>query len=75
VRKWFRIRIGWSIKGQYGEYNKVNLLCTKAGTIYEAKEDTQTPKGGVKKRKKNTHPRTACAAHMYIKKKEAWFYV
>jgi hypothetical protein len=71
----FGIRIDWSRKGQDGEYNNVNLVCTNAGKHYEPKEDTQNPEGAAKKRKKGTHPRTGCTTHMYIKRKDAWFYV
>jgi hypothetical protein len=74
-RKGFGIRIDWSRKGQDGEYNSVNIVCSNAGKKYEQKEDTQNPEGAVKKRKKGTHPRTGCTAHMYIKRKDAWFYV
>ena len=38
-------------------------------------EDTQITSSCVKKRKKNTHPRTGCLAHMFVRKKEAWWYV
>jgi hypothetical protein len=39
-RKGFGIRIDWSRKGQYGEYNSVNIVCSNAGKNYEQKEDT-----------------------------------
>jgi hypothetical protein len=68
-RKGFGIRIDWSRKGQDGEYNSVNIVCSNAGKNYEQKEDTQNPEGAVKKRKKGTHPGTGCTAHMYIKRK------
>jgi hypothetical protein len=50
-------------------------VCSNAGKHYEQEEDTQNPEGAMKKRKKGTHPRTGCTAHMYIKRKDAWFYV
>jgi hypothetical protein len=42
-RSWFGIRIDWSRKGQYREYNNVNLVCTNVGKHCEPKEDTQNP--------------------------------
>ena len=69
-RKGFGIRKDWSRKDDDGEYEKVTLVCTKAGKNQEEKEDTQNPKGEVKKRKRATNPRTACAAHMFLKRRE-----
>jgi hypothetical protein len=53
----------------------VNLVCTKARKHYEENKDTQNPEAVVKKQKKGTHPRTGSTTHMYIKRKDAWFYV
>jgi hypothetical protein len=71
LRSGFGIRIDWPRKGQDGEYNNVNLVCTNVGKHYEPKKDTQNPEGAVKKRKKGTHPRTGFTSHMYIKRKDA----
>jgi hypothetical protein len=53
----------------------VNLVCTKARKHYEENKDTQNPEGVVKKQKKGTHPRTGSTTHMYVKRKDACFYV
>jgi hypothetical protein len=45
------------------------------GNIMKAKEDTHNSQGAVKKLNKGTHPRTSCTTHIYIKRKDAWFYV
>jgi hypothetical protein len=71
-RKGFKIRIDCSRKDAKNETNKAYLVCTKAGKPHAEKEDTQNPTSCVKKRKKNTHPRTGCTAHIYIKRKDAW---
>jgi hypothetical protein len=74
-RKGFEIRIDWSRKDAKDDTNKAYLVCTKAGKPHAEKEDTQNPKSCVKKRKKNTHPRTGCTAHIYIKRRDSWWYV
>ena len=75
IRKGFSIRIGWSKKYPNKEYEKVFLVCTKAGTACIPKEDTQNPVSVVKKRKRSTVPRTGCQAHMFIKKRGGWYQV
>ena len=74
-RKGFGIQIDYSRNNSKGEQYKVNLVCTKAGKPHEEKEDTQITSSCVKKRKKNTNPRNGCLAHMFVKKREAWWYV
>ena len=73
--KGFGIRIDWSRDDAKKELARVYLVCTRAGKPYKPKEDTQNPKPVVKKRKKNTIPRTGCIAHVYVKRKGAWWYV
>ena len=76
-RKGFSIRVDWSRKekGADADYSKAYFACTKAGKPHKENEDTQNPQPAVKKRKRNTNPRSECKAHMYVKKKGAWFYV